>query len=306
MVNTRTHTLLPVLFIMITTSLSGGSLIISEPEKTTVQTEAIDLTLPSTESPAHKSRMRKKDKKIKKEKKIQTYKDMDYDQLIEAKNVLIAKGSYSIAIKYLDQVMKLCNDITKLAEHLLEVADLFYLDSDFQKASRLYTEFAGLYPGNEKMEYALYRAIQSSFFCILSNDRDQTKTEETVGLTEIFLTNAHFTEYKEAVKEIQIQCYEQLATSECNVCHFYITRDKFTSAGKRLTKLRAYWLPKVPKLEADIIALETELTEKKEAAELLHIKNTERETNKQLLASSFAKAPEDKQNKKTKRMTDRF
>jgi outer membrane assembly lipoprotein YfiO len=250
--------------------------------------------------------MRKQSKKTKKEKKIRTYQDMDYEELTKAKDLQRERGNITVAIKYLDRMMKLCNDITKLAEHLLEVADLFFEDGQFQKAARLYAEYSSLYPGSDKMEYALYRAICSSFSCILSSDRDQTQTEETVGLTEIFLLQDHFTQHRDEVKQIQMQCYGQLATSECNVCYFYITRDRFTAAEKRLKKIRSTWLPKVPTLEPNIIALETELTERKEAAELLQLKNAELAANKQILASSFAKASEDGQNKKTKRMTDRF
>jgi outer membrane assembly lipoprotein YfiO len=297
-INTRKRTILSAfLILMTTTALTGGSLIISEPEKTTSPAQTIDLALPSLETKPYKSRMRKtRSKKSKKEKKIRTYLDMSYDELIPAKDLHIAKNNMPSAIKYLEQMMKLCSDITKLAEHLLEIADLFFQDGQFQKASRLYTEYSTLYPGSDKMEYALHRAIQSSFACILPSDRDQTKTEETVGLTEIFLLQDHFITHREEVKQVQLQCYEQLASSECNVCYFYITRDRFTAAEKRLKKIRTTWLPRVPALEMEIVALETQLAEKKDAAELLRLKNTELTANKELLAS----------NKKTKRMTDRF
>lgn len=240
--------------------------------------------------------MRKKTEKKKKEKKIESYKDMTYDELAIAKDNQIAKGNISAGIKYLDQMMKLCTDITKLAEHLLQVSDLFFQDGQYLKAARLYTEFSSLYPGSDKQEYALYRAIASSFACILSTDRDQTQTEETVGLTEIFLIQDHFATYREEVVQIQLQCYEKLALSECNVCSFYITRDKFSAAEKRLKQLRSKWLPKVPTLESEIIALETTMADKKEAAELRELKNKERSETKELLAH----------NKTKKRMADRF
>ncbi len=279
---------------MKTIVIMGGSLVLSDSEKTTTQSlQPTNLILPSSESASQKKRMRKKSIKIKKEKKIDA---KSYDELIEAKDRHVANGSIIGAIKYLEQMIKLCNDITKLAQHLLELADLYFLDGDFKKAARLYTEFATLYPGNDKMEYALYRAICSSYALILSSDRDQTKTEETVGLTEIFLIQDHFITYKDEVKQIQHQCYQQLATSECNICSFYLTRDRFTAVEKRLKKIRETWIPKLPELETEIIALETQLTTQKEAAELLRLKNIERTSHKQLYAS----------HKKTKRLTERF
>src|SRR4030095_9035076 len=284
MINTRKYAILSAFLIITPTILIGGSLTITESEQHTIIPQTIDLTLPSTESPSYKKRMRKQNNKRKKEKKIRTYQDMNYQELLAAKDRHIANNATTLAIKYLEQAMKLCNDITKLAEHLLELADLFFLDSQFHKAAHIYTEFATLYPGNDKMEYALYRAICSSYACILPSDRDQTKTEETVGLTEIFLLQDHFIIHKEEVKQIQMQCYQQLATSECNVCYFYLTRERFTAAEKRLAKIRATWLPKLPAIETEIIALEEQLVAKKEAAELLRLKNIERASNKQLLA----------------------
>lgn len=297
MINTRKRTILSAFLILITAAtLHSGSLIISEDETTTNSTQSIDLTLPSLETKPYKSRMRKKNKKTKKEKRMRTYMDMEYDELVAAKNVHVANNNIMSAIKYVEQLMKLCSDVTKLADHLLELADLFFQDGQFQKATLLYTEYSSLYPGSDKMEYALYQAIQSSFACVLPNDRDQTKTEETVGLTEIFLVQDHFVTHRESVKQIQTQCYEKLAASECNVCSFYVTRDRFASAEKRLKKIRSTWLPKLPNLESEIITLEAQLAERKEAAELLRLKNTNPAAHKELLAA----------NKKPKRMTDRF
>jgi len=103
------------------------------------------------------------------------------------------------------------------------------------------------------------------------------------------LKQDHFKEYADAVRTIQQQCHQQLAASECNVCVFYLNKGSLRAAEKRLHKIRSFWLPKLPTLEPDIIALETELTEQKKAIELLNAKNTE-------LA----------QNAKPKRMTERF
>lgn len=95
---------------------------------------------------------------------------------------------------------------------------------------------------------------------------------------------------KNEVTSIRLQCYEQLATSECNICNFYLTRGKLTAAEKRLTKIRSDWLPKLPTLEPQIIALEAQLAEQKEMIELLKNENNTKLAH----------------NKKTKHMADRF
>jgi outer membrane assembly lipoprotein YfiO len=288
MIKTRSHTILSAFSFIITVWLTGNSLSIFCHD-TTATKQQFDVTLPVTEKESHKKRMRKPRNKKVKTKKIHTYMDMNYDELIVAKDAQKAKNNISASIKYLDQLMKLCNNISALADHLLELADLLFIDQQFQKALHIYVQYCALYPGSEKQEYALYRSIVSSFACILPVDRDQTKTEETLALTEQFLQQDHFTSYKDEVLTIQTQCYQQLATSECNICNFYLTRGKLTAAEKRLKKIRSHWLPKLPTIESQIIILETQLAEQKEETILL--------TEKRIKLAN---------NKKTKHMADRF
>lgn len=289
MIKTRKHITLSALSFIITAWLAGSVLSISCDDNNVTAKQQFDVALPSTETTTHKKRMRKPNEKKEKKKKIHTYMDMSYDELLVAKDAQKEKNNISVTIKYLDQLMKLCNNVSLLADHLLEVADLFFLDGQFEKAAQLYTQYCTLYPGSEKQEYALYRSIISSFSCILPVDRDQTKTEDTLALTEAFLQQDHFTSYKNEVITIQTQCYQQLATSECNICTFYLTRGKLTAAEKRLSKIRLHWLPKLPTIEPQIIALEAQLTEQKDMLLLLNEKHTQ-------LAH----------NKKQKHMADRF
>lgn len=294
MIQQKKHIILSVFSFIMILYAASNSLPTSCHDNNTDIKQQFDVTLPQTETSEGQAkrnkRMRKKNKKEKKTKKVRTYLDFEYDELMRAKDAQVSRGNISVAIKYLDQMMKLCNNIALLANHLLELSDLFFADGQFQKASHLYAQYCALYPGSEKQEYALYRCIASSFACILPVDRDQTKTEETLVLAEKFLQQDHFTSYKNEVTSIRLQCYEQLATSECDICNFYLTRGKLTAAEKRLTKIRSNWLPKLPTLEPQIIALETQLAEQKETIELLKNENTTK------LA----------QNKKTKHMADRF
>lgn len=252
----------------------------------------------TTDSAHHKKRMRKPlssvatsqdTSKDMKKKRNRTYMDFEYEELVQAKNVQRTKGNTHVTIKYLEQLLKLCTDITLLSEHLLELADVLYEDGQYRKAALVYTQYCSLYPGSAKQEYALYRSIISSFSCVLPIDRDQTQTEETVALAETFLKQDHFKQYKDEVAHIQTKCYEHLAASECNICNFYITRNKFPAAEKRLTKIRSYWLPKLATLEPTIIAMEAQLSEQKEKFLALHTPHTQ-------LA----------QNTKAKHLADRF
>jgi outer membrane assembly lipoprotein YfiO len=223
-----------------------------------------------------------------KKKRNRTYVDFEYDELVQAKNEQKTKGSNHVTIKYLEQLLKICTDITLLSEHLLELADTLYADNQFKKSSLVYTQYCSLYPGSTKQEYALYRSTLSAFACILPIDRDQTKTEETLALTELFLKQDHFKQYRDEVTHVQTKCYEHLAASECNICTFYITRNKFPAAEKRLKKIRSYWLPKLATLEPTIIAMEAQLIEQKEKILVLQTPKTQLAQNtKKHMANRF-------------------
>lgn len=236
-----------------------------------------DVNIPQEpEKISRRKRMRKSSKKEKNQtKKVRTYMDMEYEQLVQAKDIQKTHGNTTATIKYLEQLLKISTDVTMLSQHLLELADALFEDKQFQKSAFVYTQYCALYPGSEKQEYALYRSIMSSFACILSIDRDQSKTEEVLTLTDLFLKEEHFKVYREEVAQIQKQCYEHLAASECNICTFYLNKGSLKAAEKRLNRIRSIWLPKLPTLEPEIIALETQMTEKKTILESLQNKNTE-------------------------------
>lgn len=249
----------------------------------------LDLALPSTDSKKQKSRMRKSTGT--KQKKISSYRDMDYDQLLTAKNKLISEKNTVSAIKYLDQLIKLCDpeDVATIGNHLLEIADLIFNEGNYHKAAQRYAEFALLHPGSDKIEYALYRAIISSFNCTLSFDRDQTKTEETLALAESFLKQDHFTVHAQEVKTIAHQCIARLVESEVSVCQYHLKRGRIKSAEKRMALLRNNWLPKYSELEPQLLALETDVAEQKNTVM--------RKAEKNLQIA---------QNKQAKRMAERF
>jgi outer membrane assembly lipoprotein YfiO len=294
-IKTRKHIILPMLLLSYLTSIFT----LCQASNTVEQ--QFDVTLPKIEtSVSRNKRMRKPKTKKKKEKKVVTYMDMEYQQLVAAKDAQKAKGNTTATIKYIEQLLKLSTDVTLIAEYLLELADAFFDDSQYQKSSLIYGQYCALYPGSAKQEYALYKSIASSFASMLPFDRDQSKTEETLTLTEAFLKQDHFSTHKDQVVEIQKQCYQQLAASECNVCTFYLDKGCFKAAEKRLARIRNFWLPKLPTLEPELIALETLFTEKKEMIQLLTLKNTELAQKKNEARQQLA------ENKKTRRMTERF
>lgn len=207
----------------------------------------------------------KKGKKAKTKSVRKTYSTMDYDELKVAKDQYKASKNYETTAKYLERMITLCDDkkTNEKAEIIIELADLLFDQEKFDDAAKHYTEFIKLYPGNKNIEYASYRAIVCCSKKILSPDRDQSKTEETIALADKFLERADvFTTYEKEVRTIQQQCYQVLAASELNVSSFYIIHGDFKAAQQRLAHVRTEWLGKVPEIEFSLASLEVDLAEK--------------------------------------------
>jgi len=142
----------------------------------------------------------------------------------------------------------------------MELADLFFDTGKLAKAEKLYAQFYTLYPGNESVEKAHYKAILCSFYLTLESDRDQSKTQETLTLANSFLDRKEiFKKHTQDVSSIQLKCYEKLCDSDINVTEFYLKRGKskdLIAAQQRLDSLRKEFLDKVPSLEPRVLALE--------------------------------------------------
>lgn len=193
-------------------------------------------------------------------KKRHTLRDMDYDELKITKNKRIEAGDIDGAIKFAEKMVPMCKDMNELKELTLELADLYFKHGELEKAGKLYVEFTKLYPGNDQVELAYYRAIQCSFSGILDAERDQTKTRDALELTNKFLERGDvFTKYNKEVKALQEKCYEQLVESEKGIISYYADRKQFKAATSRVESMKKDIQPHAPKLEPQLLALEYNL-----------------------------------------------
>ncbi len=207
-----------------------------------------------------KMEQKKLDKK-KNEKK--TLSHMDLGELKLAKERALKKNDKELAIKYLEKMVPQCKDVNGLKDITLELADFYFETGNLAKAGRLYGDFTQLYPGNDKVEYASYKSILCSFYGTLSADRDQSKTRDTIDLSDNFLERADvFKKYDDEVKKIRKNCYVRLMESEVGIIDFYLKRGSYKAVQKRLDNLREEFLPKLPNIEPQILTFEYELAQK--------------------------------------------
>ncbi len=200
---------------------------------------------------------------------------MTYDELKEEKQKLIAKGNNEIAIKFIEKMVPLCSDLGELSDLMLELADLLFDAGNLEKAERLYSEFASMYPGHKKAEYASYKAIICSYWETLDHQRDQSKTKATIERAEAFIKQkATFVTYGDQVDEILYACREKLLESEMSIFHYYLQREDYVAAQTRLNNIEKEILPNLPAKEPVIISLACELATKQNNLTVLEEKKT--------------------------------
>ena len=188
---------------------------------------------------------------------------MNFQEMGERKNLLVSYNDKYTAIKYAEKMIPLCNDLQEKGNIILELADLYFDCGNLKDAELRYKEFYTFYPGNTSIEYAHYKAILCSFHTIYSPDRDQTKTKETLVLTTEFLkNNEQFSTYRKEVFNVHSQCQKQIFDSEASIFHFYLNRDSFKAAQKRLEKLEKDFVDVLPDASMQIAHFKQEFIAK--------------------------------------------
>lgn len=220
---------------------------------------------------AHNQTYKEEKESIKKKQKLkkQMYaelprhiKDMNKDELIKAKDYCLEIGYTDLAIKQLERLVIVMEDIHELKKYRLELADSYFQTGEFEKAGKLYSQYLEYYPGSDQREYVEYKAILCRFYTTLQSDRDQTKTKETLTLIQKYLEKADFyTTHIQDVQQIQDEIYAKLIESEMEIIQFYMRRNKYKAAETRLVHIKNNFLNYAQKYEPDILKVEVQLAD---------------------------------------------
>jgi outer membrane assembly lipoprotein YfiO len=182
----------------------------------------------------------------------------NYEELKQSKNERMAANDKPGALRYLEKMVPLCNDLAELKLLMLELADLLFAMEDYTRSADMYREFTLLYPGSDEVEYALYRAILSNFKLTLDAEHDQSKTLTTKELALAFLERSElFTVYAKEVEDILMQCEQRLLANDISIFNFYVKRQDISSAQNRLSLIKKDYLTKqIPDVQLQIAQLE--------------------------------------------------
>jgi len=208
--------------------------------------------------------------------KKKTLRNMNYAELEAFKDRALAANDRFNAIRILERMVPICTDLEKLKNILLELADLLFDDGKLESAGKMYREFVKYYPGNQKVEYALYKAVICKFYVILDAERDQTATRDAIELANKFLEREEiFTTHSKEVQSIRTSCYDRLFENEVNIFNFYCSRQRYKSAKTRLANIRKEYIPLIPTCDPFLITLEIQLAQMVKDASLLEEKKKE-------------------------------
>lgn len=194
-----------------------------------------------------------------------TINNMTFSELEAEEENLMKAGNKTSALKYLEKMVPLCNDLDKLKSIMLELAQLYFEAGNFEKAGKMYNEFTVLYPGCDEAEFALYQAILSSFKLTLDAEHDQTKTQEAKDLALAFLERESFKTYCKEVKDILNKCEERLFEADQKIFNFYLNTGNYSgqygNAKKHLALIKESYLDKeIPDIAVRIAKLEADFT----------------------------------------------
>lgn len=116
----------------------------------------------------------------------------------------------------------------------LDYADYAFELQDYEKALAAYDDYCMLYPGSDQAEYATYKTILCVFFLSLDFDRDQTTTQRTISVSQLFLQKAKNEKFITEIQNIYKTCRRRLFDHEVYVLQTYLKQFKFSGAAKRL------------------------------------------------------------------------
>lgn len=210
-------------------------------------------------------------------------KKMTVEELERAKNHYVAIGNKTQAILYLEQIITSAADQKMLQDIRLELADLYFDEGHISKASKAYTSYLGLYPGSEDRAYVHYRAILCRFYETFNPDRDQTRTEETLILTQEYLNRVisdkeFYAVYSIDVETVQKQCCKKLFDHDKGILNFYYKKGNFKAALLHLTHMKKQYLKLYKEVEPELLAFECAIAQNTHDTTLLLAKQTELKT----------------------------
>ena len=142
-------------------------------------------------------------------------------------------GKYEDAIAQWKKVKETYQspELTTKAE--LNIADAYFLNTDYIEAAAGYEDFRKLHPKHPKADFALYRQGMSYYNQIHSIDTDQTPVKNAQTTLASYITLYPAGEHLTEVQEKNRECRDKQLQYELYVGRFYLKTDAYKAAIAR-------------------------------------------------------------------------
>lgn len=188
---------------------------------------------------------------------------MSYNELKEEFERFDKAGNQTLAIKFLEHMIKKCEDPNVLPGLRLRMADLLFSVQRYADAAQDYQMYAHVYPGSESTPYAEFKVIQATDAQVLNADLDQEKTQQIIDQAKDFgrkaLTNKRYEPYVKRVEQMAHNALYRLYEGEMLRFYFYLNRSLTKAADARLTWIKEKFAKYLDELEPEILELECAL-----------------------------------------------
>ena len=194
----------------------------------------------------------------KRRKPVLTYKSIKEQSVAELKQNLAEylKSNLDLAIKYLEALIPKLVEFDEIRDARLQLADVFFKTSRYDKAGSVYLEYYEAYPGYARAEYALSQAIAAKYKQIGACDQDSVVTKEILDLSKQYLQNKTYKKYRKQVSELFEGCNTQVFEAEIKIFEHYFRQGQLGSAQRRLDYMVARILPQRPDIKDRITELQ--------------------------------------------------
>lgn len=205
----------------------------------------------------------------KKTPKKNPYLDKPYSQLISEKEKALKSNDFKTALNCLDAIRINATKDTEIQEALLEMGKLYEKQDNWEKAEQAYHEFYLFFPSAQKSEFALRKEIECGWKLTSDHDRDQTKTQEVLKLTQTFVKQFPQSEQLQAVQKCAQQCREKLYEADKSIFNFHMHRGNYKIAQKRLDIITKQDIPDLPEFAPQAYELTIQLAQAQNNTESL-------------------------------------
>ncbi len=151
-------------------------------------------------------------------------------------------GRYELALEQYSQIKHKYPLSPAATEAELELAETFFLQGSYVEAQAAFETFRDLHPTHPKVDFAAFRVGMSFFNQIPPTiDRDLTPATKAIKSFEEFSQNYPTSSYVSEALEKKELCRKKLAEKEYYIADFYLKREHYASAERRLKAiLRQY------------------------------------------------------------------